>query len=177
MEYSRKKLLGVVNVDSGRLIITDPFYIPMWQGKSNNPSELRFWGKDEDVLAEYLKKEVKDGKNFDVIKKGSYYTVNHEEYPLERIEKYIQHVAEKNEWMIVTSIHEDSIISRADDITCGKDQGGQVKDMNGNIGLGVAFRSGLGDGQYEVWAYYTKLPDWGERIAKVEVKLIEENNK
>lgn len=50
MEYSRKKLLGVVNVDSGRLIITDPFYIPMWQGKSNNPSELRFWGKDEDVL-------------------------------------------------------------------------------------------------------------------------------
>jgi hypothetical protein len=44
-------------------------------------------------------------------------------------------------------------------------------------GLGLIFRSGLGDGIYEVFATYTNNTIFGERIAKVEIILIEEEDR
>jgi len=54
--------------------------------------------------------------------------------------------------------------------------GGQLKFAHGGDGLAVAFRSGLGDGLYEVWAYYVDAGAWGERIAKVEIIFLAEDD-
>lgn len=48
----------------------------------------------------------------------------------------------------------------------------QLRYDMGHDGLGVVFDSGLGDGEYEVWATIGDLPDWGERIKKVEIVLV-----
>lgn len=50
-------------------------------------------------------------------------------------------------------------------------QGGEIL-ISGVAGTGVVACSGLGDGEYEVWGYYTKLGDWGERIAKIEISFL-----
>ncbi|QSQ10480.1 hypothetical protein H0A61_02888 [Koleobacter methoxysyntrophicus] len=173
MKYLRKKLLGIVFVDSGSLIVTDPCYISQWQQKGSNPAELHFWGRDEDTLAAYLKKQ---GQFFKVKKRNSYYSVRHKDYSAEYLQEYLNQIITEKNWLVITDVVEDSVINRAYDIRCSNDMGGQVEDLNGNPGLGVIFSSGLGDGAYGVWAYYTKLPDWGERIAKVEIQLIDEDN-
>ncbi|RJX17707.1 MAG: hypothetical protein C4570_07840 [Ammonifex sp.] len=54
--------------------------------------------------------------------------------------------------------------------TQGNNQGGPVIDSLGGK-LAVAFTSGLGDGVYEVWADIQDVPDWGERITEVRIKL------
>ena len=48
----------------------------------------------------------------------------------------------------------------------------QLRYDLGHDGLGVVFKSGIGDGEYEVWATIGDVPPWGERIKKVEVILI-----
>ena len=60
--------------------------------------------------------------------------------------------------------------------SASREQGGQLKFDHGGDGLAVAFRSGLGDGLYEVWAYYVDAGAWGERIAKVEIILLAEDD-
>lgn len=57
-----------------------------------------------------------------------------------------------------------------------KDQGGQLADHEGGAGGGVAFHSGMGDGEYEVVATYKNFgPGIGERITKIEMTLIDDN--
>ena len=45
----------------------------------------------------------------------------------------------------------------------------------GHDGLGVVFDSGLGDGTYDVYATIGKVNDCGQRIKKVDVILIEQD--
>jgi len=40
-----------------------------------------------------------------------------------------------------------------------------------SFGAGVAFRSGYGDGQYDVYATYYDDKDWGRRIVKIEIMM------
>lgn len=51
----------------------------------------------------------------------------------------------------------------------------QLKYDLGHDGLGVVFDSGLGDGVYDVYATIGKANGWGERIKKIEVILIEQD--
>jgi hypothetical protein len=53
-------------------------------------------------------------------------------------------------------------------------QGGQLKYELGHDGIGVVFRSGLGDGYYPVYGHYAEVDGWGERIVKVEIVFVEE---
>lgn len=53
---------------------------------------------------------------------------------------------------------------------------GQLLYERGHAGLGVAFRSGLGDGVYAVFGYLKDVDGWGERLTKVEIILIEEES-
>jgi len=53
-------------------------------------------------------------------------------------------------------------------------QGGQLKYELGHDGVGVVFRSGLGDGYYPVIGHYAEVDGWGERIVKVEIVFVEE---
>lgn len=55
--------------------------------------------------------------------------------------------------------------------------GGGIPYLLGHDGLAVAFRSGYGDGIYEVYAHIAENEEtdgWGERVAKVEIILIPE---
>ncbi|GAG02061.1 unnamed protein product [marine sediment metagenome] len=47
--------------------------------------------------------------------------------------------------------------------------------MPGRTGAGVVFSSGFGDGCYDVWATIGPT-DWGERVKKVEVILVDEGH-
>lgn len=58
------------------------------------------------------------------------------------------------------------------DVASGANRGGQMRFPDDRPGLAVAFASGIGDGVYEVWAYYRDEPGWGERIAKVEIRML-----
>ncbi len=49
----------------------------------------------------------------------------------------------------------------------------QLNFKGGGSGLGVAFSSGLGDGEYSVYAKIGNVRGWGTRVKKVEVMTIE----
>ena len=49
-----------------------------------------------------------------------------------------------------------------------ENQGGEL----GNS-LGVVFSSGFGDGCYDVYAYTKDIKGWGNRVCKVEIVLID----
>lgn len=51
----------------------------------------------------------------------------------------------------------------------------QLDYNTGHPGLAVIFSSGLGDGVYNVYATFEDIPDWGERITKVEIELVQED--
>jgi hypothetical protein len=55
--------------------------------------------------------------------------------------------------------------------------GGQLNYRVGHPGLAVAFPSGFGDGMYEVWATIRDCGEWGDRVAKVEIILVDEDHK
>lgn len=42
--------------------------------------------------------------------------------------------------------------------------------------MGVAFSSGMGDGLYDVYATYADVGGWGERVTKVEIILIDDED-
>ena len=48
----------------------------------------------------------------------------------------------------------------------------QVKYALGHVGKAVIFRSGLGDGVYEVFAKIEKVGEWGDRVTEVRIKLL-----
>ncbi len=54
------------------------------------------------------------------------------------------------------------------------DRGGELTFKAGHSGAGVVFRSGIGDGYYPVIAHYANFDDWGKRIVKIEILMIEE---
>lgn len=55
-----------------------------------------------------------------------------------------------------------------------EDHGGQLDYKLGHPGLGVVFSSGFDDGTYEVIAHYCEYPNWGVRIERVEIVMIDE---
>lgn len=56
----------------------------------------------------------------------------------------------------------------------GGNLGGQLNYPMGHPGAGVAFLSGFGDGLYEVFAEIIENPDFGERVKRVWIELIPE---
>lgn len=53
---------------------------------------------------------------------------------------------------------------------------GELAFSAGHGGAGVAFRSGLGDGTYPVYATIVDDPVWGKRVARVEIVMMEEGD-
>lgn len=151
-------MLGVVGVDSGQLIIIDPCYIQNDWNKEGRDFCVKFWGQGDKDVAEKL---TSDGYIvFDM--NGAYKvpTVNQND-----LEHYIRAYAEEIGKAVVTSIQTGSTYEQVCETTGGPSYGGEVD-------LGVAFSSGLGDGSYEVYATIQEVPGWGERVTKVEIELI-----
>lgn len=179
---SRIVKLGEVGVDSGQLVLCDPCYIesefkqettnatcsnheiykhkktgklyqfcyhnmPSMNMKPSRPDIIPFPGSYADVIAE-LKKCPND-----LIESGDFVKTDIDpsahipngEFSYEGISK----VTRKS-----------------------KDHGGQLNFKLGHAGAAVAFCSGLGDGLYEVFAEIVNAGQWGERVKKVWVELI-----
>lgn len=62
------------------------------------------------------------------------------------------------------------------DLTLRQDDNGQMNFPAGHAGLGVVSRTGLGDGLYPVVAHFVELDGWGERVAKLEIVFIPEED-
>lgn len=54
-----------------------------------------------------------------------------------------------------------------------KKQTAQIKYALGHAGVAVVFRSGLGDGLYDVFAKIDNVKDWGRRVTEVRIKLVD----
>lgn len=63
------------------------------------------------------------------------------------------------------------------DLTLSNTDNGQMNFPNTNgLGAGVVSRTGLGDGIYPVVAHFVELDGWGERVAKLEIVFIGEDD-
>jgi len=156
----RRVLLGVVGVDSGQLIVADPCYLN---------SE---WEQETGVdLAEVLYRDTETGSLFNrpmnwtlPYRNGMSYS---EAYKSGLIVKHIpDELKEKMQKFSYSGCCNRTIND--------ENQGGQLHYKMGHAGAGVVFSSGLGDGEYEVWATIGKVDGWGERVKKVEIILIDE---
>ena len=156
-----KVKLGVVAVDSGQLMICDPGYLGDWKDD------------DFDLDGISLYKDVETGKEFthprnweEEFRDGMTYNEAMEKGLIERIP------GKKSGEFSYNGVSQKTI-----DAQYEEDDEGQINFHKGHAGLAVAFRSGLGDGLYEVWGYLKDLPGWGRRITRVEIILVEEESK
>ena len=147
--------LGVVGVDSGQLIICDPCYIDSQWDQEEFEDIRRYQHKATGKVLQYrvdfphyMKVIPEFGKNMnEMIEKGE---VEELPKPPARLEFSYNACCRK------TDTIED----------------GQLYYRLGHPGVAVAFRSGLGDGEYPVFAEIEDVEGFGERITKVWVELI-----
>lgn len=169
IKYTRKERLGVVGVDSGKLMVMDPCYMGIAAEMTDNALHCYFWGRNREEVAEFLANsgfKVEDGCESA--------SVVHNISPADKIRiDEIIHV--HPEWFVITNFTEDDFSNRSFNATCSKNHGGCIPFPLGHDGLAVCFDSGIGDGIYEVWAHYATLGTFGERIAKVEILLIDDS--
>ena len=170
-----RKKLGVVGVDSGQLMICDPCYIGS-QWKDEKFQDIRIY---EDVSTKTRYKYRENFEHFDS-KIDGYIDDNGELMTPNQLIK-------KKTWVRVDEDKSEHNFSynACCKATSGKKLGGQLNYIIGHEGVAVAFRSGLGDGTYEVFAEIEEIKikddngreiNFGERIVKVEIILMEDAN-
>ena len=156
MKKEEWKLMGVVGVDSGQLLITDPCYIDSsWEEKDVNFKD-RF-------IDTRTGEDVKSPRK---IKGGSF------EHEFEKGMTYNQ-ALEKG---ILKGVEDKPTEEFNYDGCCKKGSKSfiSLKYPLGHKGIGVCFNSGLGDGTYEVWGLIKEYKGWGKRIKEVKIKLMED---
>jgi len=140
-------LIGYVGVDSGQIVLTDPCYLE---------SE---WEHEE---FDYKEKVIfPDGKDETIIRCSKRWwelidDINNGKIKLEEIE-------EKPKCNFSYNAVSKKTLN-------GKGYG-QINFKHGNPGLAVAFRSGIGDGLYPVYARIEELPHLGKRIMEVRIDM------
>lgn len=170
--------LGVVGVDSGKLIICDPRYI------SSEFAEPDSGGKSDSMHTIY--RNNSDGRlwQFTYWCEPSYSNVN--AFP-GTYETIIPEYGKTPNQLIKEGVFVESDLDPTPHIPSGEfsfrgickvtdsaNQGGQLNYKLGHPGVAVAFRSGFGDGQYEVFAEIIETEDFGERVKKVWIELVTE---
>lgn len=159
----KKVKLGVVGVDSGQLMVCDPCYI---NSEWNSEEEFLDIRRYKDSVTNAVFQYRVDFENFESSMK---------EYdgktPNQLIKDGVweeQEVPEK-----IAKIGNFSYAGICETtLQKNEKQGGQLNYKLGHSGAGVAFKSGMGDGLYDVFAYIEEFPMWGERIVKVEIILV-----
>ncbi len=168
IKYTRKECLGVVGVDSGILMVMDQCYTSIASELTDNALHCYFWGRNRSEVAEFLANsgfKVEDGcANANVIHNIS----------LDDKVRIKDIIDTHPDWFVITNFTEDDFSNRSFNVTCGRNQGGSIPFPLGHDGLAVCFSSGFGDGVYEVWAHYAIFEEFDERIAKVEIILIDD---
>lgn len=167
--------LGVVGVDSGQLIICDPCYIesefqkPNSEGKADHAHEV--YQHKDGKLWQFCYGETPALERVNSFP-GTYADVI-PEYGLCPNDLISQGLFKKTEFDPTPHIPEAEFSYRGICKTTGsRNQGGQINYMLGHEGAAVTFRSGLGDGTYNVFAEIVDTGVWGKRVKKVWVELI-----
>ncbi len=173
---SRTVKLGVVGVDSGQLIICDPAYIadefkqPDSEGKADHAHTI-YKHKNDGTLWQYCPSGKPSTENVNPFV-GSYSDI---------IPKY--GMCPNN--LVECGLFEETDIDPTTHIpiaefsyrgicktTGSENLGGQLNYLHGHAGVAVALRTGLGDGTYDVFAEIADAGSWGERVKKVWVEFI-----
>lgn len=168
----REVLLGHVGVDSGQLIVTDPVYINNQWKKDGAIIGVKLWGQAHEEVHAHLKDKYPD---LDIYHDRHVVTIKTTDSALaEEIYDEGHFHARSVQKVIVGSFETDSTYDKICDVTLNQEnQGGPIPYKLGHEGFAVAFSSGLGDGLYPVYATIEDIPGLGERITKVEIRLIE----
>lgn len=146
-------LLGTVGVDSGQLIVVDPCYIDsFWIKQDENAPVLGllFWGRDAEAVAEKLKEM---GYEPQLQENGMQYLLPMKQpgsVPDLELQSALETVQRRHpELWVVSAWKHDSTYDQIGDITTARLGGNFLGPLDN---AAVAFQSGLGDGEYEVWA-------------------------
>lgn len=167
--------LGVVGVDSGQLVICDPAYIegqfqtPDSEGKADHAHSI--YRHKDGKLWQFCYGEKPTAENVNSFT-GTYADVI-PEYGLCPNDLKTQGLFEETDIDPTPHIPDAEFSYRGIcKTTNAENQGGQLNYLLGNEGVAVAFRSGLGDGTYDVYAEIVDAGGWGKRVKKVWVELI-----
>ena len=154
-----RKKIGVVGVDSGQIMVCDPCYIDSQWAKEDF-QDIRIV---QDVKTKDTFQFRKDFENYDSI-----------------IDTYGKSVNDLIENGTLIQLKDDSKATNnfsynaCCKATLGEEVGGQLNYTFGHPGVGVAVRSGFGDGVYDVFAEIKDCGEFGKRVSKVEIILIED---
>lgn len=161
--------IGEVGVDSGQLMICDPYYLgSQWKDDDESPRIApSFRHNDGSVLYCSLHggAPVKDAIAF------SHYQ--------EVIPKYGKTANALTDAEEMREIKKDPSgefsYTGCCEATRSDEQAGQLNYVMGHAGAGVVASSGLGDGSYDVYAKFVDCKGWGRRVAELRVVMLSED--
>ncbi|MBD8523986.1 hypothetical protein [Lysinibacillus fusiformis] len=168
----KKVLLGHVGVDSGQLIIMDPCYInSQWKGYNDNIIGVKLWGEAHHEIYNFLL--LKYPKLHFTYQNHIIKAAVKDENLANEILSYAYMQSLSLGKKIVFDKETDSTYEKICNVTNdNKKQGGPIAYSKGHEGFAVAFRSGVGDGLYPVFATMEEISGWGESITKVEIQFV-----
>lgn len=160
--------IGVVGVDSGQLLLTDPCYIGSQWADDDAAPRLASMYQHEDGTTLFCSLhgvcDVEDAIPFRTYE--------------EEIPKYGKTANQLNEEGKLSPIQPPEPTGEFSyngccDMTLSEQQAGQLNFELGHAGAGVVVSTGFGDGLYDVFARYRDIPDWGRRITEVRVVFVD----
>ena len=167
--------LGVVGVDSGQLVICDPTYIeseyqqPDSEGKEDHAHGI--YRHTDGKLWQFCYGGKPSHENVNKFP-GSYETVI-EEYGLTPNQLVEGGDFKETDLDPTPHIPDGEFSYRGIcKVRDNNNQGGQLNYLLGHPGVAVAFSSGMGDGEYGVYAELVETKDYGERVKKVWVEVL-----
>lgn len=167
---TREVKLGVVGVDSGQLVICDPCYIKS-EWKDNDRPIYHPVYRDTVTKKRWQLCFGQPPIEPDILPFPGCY-----ETPIDECDglKPNELVA-SGRWVVEEVIppwRGEFSYGGCCDIQKNENQGGQLMYALGHAGAGVAFSSGLGDGEYDVYATIEKVLGFGERVTSVRIDLM-----
>ena len=148
----KKTKIGSVGVDSGQLMITDPCYVKDFDLHNDFEDIRRYKNKKSGKVLQYQK----DFSNYEEI--------------IPEYKKTMNELNSNGEWIELPHPHskDRSYSVRGSCMATIESDGGELGNSSG-----VVFSSGFGDGCYDVYAYTQNIEGWGNRVCKVEIVLID----
>ena len=187
VDKESRQLVGYVAVDSGQIMVCDPGYLASeWQGDElsaefmtrrytdTHTKKTYAWPQDfgnfewvfDEMADQFRERTINPETKEPVLLDAGMLTVN----DLVASGRFVKDTAEANKRAGEFS-YEGCCVA-----TCSEAQSGQMYFKTGNEGAGVATSSGLGDGVYPAYIHKDTVGDWGERVVKLEVVFIEEDD-
>lgn len=163
----KKVKIGIVNINSGELLITDPENLKnkLFNFQTHIVKGLLFWGKYQTEVYKVLK-DLK----FNIRKYNNKYLIVGS---AKKAERKIKELKTINNWKVACSLWYNNDFDKMSQVIYNS-LGGNINYPTNHPGMGVAILPGKGNGKYSVEATITNDPQYGERITKIEMNFMEE---